>query len=422
MGYKLISRYGDMLPIMSRIAKEGEDVSIYLPKDLESMYSGILPVVHTHTELDIQAGDVIIFDMVGAGKAADILKEKGYEVIGAGTFNDALELDRFIGEEFMNVAGVEVPNSYRFWELHEAWEFISQNPFRYVFKPLGNKDTSLTYVSSSQTDMLRMLSYLVESCDGSYFQLQQYVEGIEMSTEAWFNGEKFVLPVNSTMEEKRFMNGGVGPNTGCMGNVVWAWNDEISEYLLDTMFRKLEPKLAEENYLGPLDINAIWTPDGPHGLEFTARFGYDAFQALSLLINVPLSEFFQTLSGIERLDIQQDKYAMSVRVSIPPYPNDGEVPELPIAIPTDIEDNVFLSDVKSAGITDDYSHYTAAGNDGYLLCIAEMGSSLATIREKCLIMVESCQIPHAQYRTDIGNRVKMEKMEIMRYLRRLVSA
>lgn len=398
---------------------EGADVMAYVPPSVGKMYCGLLEIVHDHTQLRIDPHEsVVISDMVGAGEACDILKEKGVYVIGGGRLNDQLELDRDFGTDFMRKHGILVSETTVFTNFADARKFIEETGKRYVFKPNGNLETDLTYVSTSAENLLGMLDYLESRVpEGCEFELQEFIDGIEMSTEAWFNGEKFLQPINSTMEEKKFMVGNVGPNTGCMGNVVWSWEPEISDYLYRTLFKPMEEELQEAKYLGPLDINAIWTPEGPYGLEFTSRFGYDAIQAYSLLLEVPLKDFFEHLRGFNSMPVSQNKIAMAVRVSLPPFPNEGEVPEVPILNYKEFGDNIFLSDVY---FDEDTNELKCAGEDGYVMCVAHAGRSLDSIREKIYHIIEEIEIPGKQYRVDIGGRVPIERKEVTRYIKHLI--
>jgi phosphoribosylamine--glycine ligase len=415
LAYKLISKNGDLLSLMRRISLEGNKVTCYLPGD-NKMYEGILPIVHDTTQLEIEPGDTVIFDMVGAGKTAEILKDKNYTVVGGGVLNDKLELDRGFGEEFMLKHGLSCPPTDVFTDFQEAKALVEKTGKRYVFKPNGNLETDLTYVSSSAENLLAMLDYLESKVpEGTEFELQEFVDGIEMSTEAWFNGERFLAPVNSTFEEKKFMAGGVGPNTGCMGNVVWAWDDEISEYLLDTLFRPMEDSLASAGYLGPLDINAIWNPEGVYCLEFTARFGYDAIQASSRLIDGGLGETLSNLYASDRLPMRQGELAVAVRVSIPPFPNEGSVPEIPIKIDKRFLDHVYLSDVY---LKDGKLH--CAGQDGYVLAVCDNGRNLPTILSKIAYIIEEIEIPGKQYRVDIGSRYPTDIKIINAFIRNMM--
>jgi phosphoribosylamine-glycine ligase len=102
----------------------------------------------------------------------------------------------------------------------------------FVFKPNGGQeqDTATTYVSKSSDDMLRYLDKLGTITKGVEFILQEVVNGTEVSVEGWFNGEDFYF-INGTLEEKKFMEGNKGPNTGCAGNLVWVF-DQVNKPLI----------------------------------------------------------------------------------------------------------------------------------------------------------------------------------------------
>lgn len=419
LDFRLLSKNGDFLSILYRMKKQGGNVKVYLPPSVDKMYQGILDIVHDHTQLEIDKQDtVVIADMVGAGEACDILKDKGVYVIGGGRLNDKLELDRDFGEAFMRKHGIDTPPTEVFTDFEGAKKLIESTGKRYVFKPNGNLETDLTYVSTSAENMLGMMDYLESKCPNNVeFELQEFHDGIEMSTEAWFNGNNFLQPINSTMEEKRFMPGDIGPNTGCMGNVVWVWDEEISQFLYEYLFEPMEETLREARYMGPLDINAIWTPDGPFGLEFTARFGYDAIQAYSRLINIPLTDFFEGFRYMSKMPVDADRQALAIRLSLPPFPNEGEVPEVPIMNYRSHMDNVYLSDVyldKEEGLL------KCAGEDGYVMCVAVDGKSLSTLQRKAYSIIEEIEIPGKQYRNDIGDRVAADRKEVTRYIKSLI--
>lgn len=421
MGFKLISKNGDFLPLLARIEQEDEDVLFYVSEDSD-IYTGILPQVDNTVDLDIQGDDTVIFDMVGAGKTAETLKSKNYHVVGGGILNDNLELDRYFGNDFMREHGIQIPPTYEFPDLNEVEVFLQKNPdTRFVFKPNGNLETDLTIVPDSAEGLLASMPYLrdriPESQDVSY-TLQEFVKGVEMSTEAWFNGTKFLQPINSTMEEKKLMTGNIGPNTGCAGNVVWSWDRQTSEFLYEYIFKDLENTLREHNYVGPLDINGIWNENGIHGLEWTARFGYDAIQAYSRLFNKPLGKFLKNIRTESEMPVDEG-FALSVRVSIPPYPTEAEVPRVPVIIPDDVReqygDHIYLSDVcyKNSPVL------TCAGTDGYILSVASHGRGILPLQREVYTIVDTIEIPSKQYRVDIGDRVMRERQYIMTILKKL---
>jgi phosphoribosylamine-glycine ligase len=403
----LVSKNGDFLSLLHRMSKAGHDVKAYVEGNTK-MYDGMINKVHDINELDMKEGDLVLFDMVGGGKGADILKKKRVNVVGGGELNDKLELDREFGMRFMSKYSCTPPPSIFTDSIEEAKAVVQESGKRYVFKPNGNLTTDLTYVSYDAEDMLGMLDYFEDKVPPDCkFVLQEFVEGVEMSTEMWFNGEHFLHPANSTFEEKKFMSGDLGPNTGCAGNVVWFWDYERSDIIYRAMFMGMEEELREARYVGPIDINAIWTDRGPRGLEYTARFGYDAIQCLSRLIEMDLGEFLYFLPKLEEIPVRGEELAMSVRVSIPPYPNDGEVPEIPINVDGVKADNLYLSDVYKK----DGKLY-CAGVDGYVCTVAHHGKRLSRVSSFIYDALDTLRIPGMQYRDDIGERYSKNRAKV----------
>ncbi len=86
MRFRLISKYGDGLTLLSRIKDEGNDVDYWT--NGYPCKSTLPKVVNPTVGLD--KNTVIIFDTNGYGAVADKLKKEGYKVYGAGGINDAL--------------------------------------------------------------------------------------------------------------------------------------------------------------------------------------------------------------------------------------------------------------------------------------------------------------------------------------------
>lgn len=411
---------------MHRIAQEEKGCLTYVAEhECEKIGDNIVLKVKTPIELDFKQDDVVIFDANGAGSEADTLKEKGYTVIGAGGLNDRLELDRDFGLIFMENHGIPVPPSFTFEDIDACIEFIRKNPDRYVFKPHGNPSLALTYVATSAENMLGMLPYLKRETDkkseghGTSFVLQKVVEGVEMSTEAWFNGKNFILPLNSTMEEKKFMDGGRGPNTGCMGSVLWNWSQEISIKLYEMLFKDMEADLAEAGYLGPLDINAIWTPKGPFALEFTPRFGFDAIQGFLRTLDVSPAAFLRGLRGSSSVPAREGQLAMAVAVSTPPYPTETEeIPKVPVRgiSPLELADTVYQYDMM---FDPDINMYTTAGAYNWVCSVTDNDTDFNKLRRRIYKKVSEIEVADKQYREDIGDRFLRDLSRVKSIIDRL---
>ena len=74
------------------------------------------------------------------------------------------------------------------------------------------------------------------------FQLQRRVTGVEVAVGAFFNGSRFVTPVNINFEHKKLFPGNLGPSTGEMGTTMF-WTEPNRLYL--QTLEKMETVLAE---------------------------------------------------------------------------------------------------------------------------------------------------------------------------------
>src|SRR5439155_4770184 len=104
--------------------------------------------------------------------------------------------------------------------------YIRENPGAYVIKPSGQAQNykGLLFVGMEDdgSDVVRMLETYkrVWSSKIKVFQLQKKVAGVEVGVGAFFNGKRFITPVNINFEHKKLFPGEVGPSTGEMGTVM----------------------------------------------------------------------------------------------------------------------------------------------------------------------------------------------------------
>lgn len=401
MKFVMVSREGDGCEILNRILQEGNEVELFITeKDDRKSWDGILPKVET---LPLDKDAVYIFDSSGNGKIADNLIHKGYHVVGGSSTADDLEFDRGKAIDLMHDVGMEIPETHTFDKFDEVREFLREHSDHlYVLKPSG-KDLPchLSYVPQEEEDISDTIRYVnwVEKAYGKdikEIEVQYFEEGIAVSTEGWFNGFHFIYPFNHTIENKKFLNGNLGPSTGCSGNIVWPC--EVDEFVKDV--RKLESYL-QGRYIGPVDWNSILTKSGERkGLEFTIRHGYDAICALLKLMKSEVGKFYADLARNQfegEMELAEE-FAAAIRVTIPPYPNDGAkvVSGTPISGFNDMSDYYFYE------IAWYDSGLVHEGSAGVLLCTLGKGSATNSITD-AEKLAEKLIIPNKQYRTDLSH-------------------
>lgn len=389
-----------------RLLKEGHRVDYYLSQpDYQNVLRGIVPKPFVRQKgqkgyPDYGKYDLSLFDLTGRERQAEFSASL-CPTIGDGSFNCAAEDDRNYGIEIMEQCGVPVPPYEKFTDVQTAKTFIGKSGKRYVYKPDGgqDQDTDTTYVSSDADDMSNYLDKVFAKTKGAPFILQEFIQGTEVSVEGWFNGEEFYL-LNCTIEEKKFMNGGKGPNTGCSGNLIFTFGNTEPKVYRDGL-AKMKPFLKSIGYTGMIDLNTIATPHGLYGLEWTPRFGYDASAALLQIYSGNFGEaIYRIATGQIPESSWRAEFCAGVRLSIPPYPSEirGKHPAGITVSGIDEEDydKTFMYDLELQK-----NELVTAGHSGLIAVPMGTGNSIAEAFDEVDNRIKRIKMPQMQYRTDI---------------------
>lgn len=411
----MLSKEGDGLGIAQRLQTEGNDVRLYIESPKFPLAGvGLLKRVGSWRP-HIAWSDFVVCDMVGFGKYEDTFRKLGKPVISCNRFADMLELDRRKGMELFEKVGMQIPETHALKgptdvlvdALISTWESPG-----FVIKPSGNEATAKTYVCRDPETFEWALSTIPADTP---LIVQKLITGVEVSTEGWFNGRDWIRPFNHTFEEKRFLEGNLGPNTGCMGNVVVACGEDK---LVKETVMKLTPFLSKVGYRGPVDINSIVNEGGAYVLEATMRFGYDAIEALMEGLMEPVVDLlFETALGAKKeMKLSSDRL-IAVRVSVPPWPHAPtkatQAGRPLIGVNEDSLRHLYLTDIYKQG--DDYLF---AAGDGVVYKATARGRSLQEARTRVYRTVQNVKILDMQYREDIGSRfvADWEKLKELGYV------
>jgi phosphoribosylamine--glycine ligase len=405
-----------------KLLSEGHKVDYFLSKpDYADILGGLIPkpkLLKLDHRISSAEGagypsyekyDLSVFDLTGRKKQADYSVEKT-PTIGDGSMHCMLEDDRMIGVKIMEECGIKVPPYEEFTDTATAKALVKKTGKRYVFKPNGgqDQDAATTYVATSAEDMLEYIDKVYEMSKGAPFILQEFIPGVEVSTEGWFNGTDFYL-LNCTIEDKKFMNDNKGPNTGCAGNIVFTINQKNKIY--EAGLLKAKEFLSLTGFKGMIDLNTIVTETDIWGLEWTPRFGYDASATLVAMYANDYGKLLHATAAGEVPDQGwKAEFGVSARLTIPPYPTEIKLPKIkntPIK-GLDCEDmeallECFLYDVYSPPVSKvGNKSLLCAGHNGFLMAPICVGNDLPKAFESLMAKIDSYDIPDVQYRTDIG--------------------
>lgn len=397
-----------------RLSREGHQVKAYIKlKDDIDVYEGFVEKVSDWKPF-VDESDIIIFDDVEFGEAAEKLRKRGKLVIGGSVYTDKLEMDREFGQMEMKKYGINILPQMQFSSYDEAIEFIKANPDRYVFKPSGNTPSagkSLLFLGQEE-DGKDILELLTQNKDiwqkkAPIFQLQKHISGVEIAVGAFFNGKNFIYPININFEHKRLFPGDLGPFTGEMGTLMF-WSRPNT--LFRSTLEKMGPALAESGYVGYVDINCIVNGRGIYPLEWTCRFGYPTIHIQQEGIAMSAAEWLLKLARGEDFELKIKKgFQIGVRILVPSAlvrteQNSRLVEfyrDLPILFkkPNPNWEGAHLEDVKlENGVL------RIAGTSGYLLVITGSGNTVEEARRQVYTRVKNVMVHDMFYRTDIGLR------------------
>ncbi|WP_178915987.1 phosphoribosylamine--glycine ligase [Natronomonas gomsonensis] len=398
-----------------QVSREGHDVKYYIEAESDKeIADGFVPKTDDW-EAELEWADVIVFDdiwvgsEVGTGKLAEDLREDGHAVVGGTPNTDRLEEDRGYAMEVLEDHDVTTLDHREFSDFGAAIDYVNENPAPYVIKPLGEVQNvkRLVYVGreddgSDVVDVLRAY----EKAWGHRmkgFQLQRRVEGVEVAVCGFFNGNEFVEPINFNFEHKKLFPGNIGPSTGEMGtSMFWADPNDLFERTLG----KLADFLAEEGYVGSIDLNCIVNDNGVYPLEFTPRFGYPTITLQEESFESPTGQFFYDLARGEDPNLQVHQgYQVAVRVVLPPFPFDDEKTydensrNAAVVFDTDSREGIHIEDAKNVD-----GQWRAAGESGMPLVVTGKGETMGAAREQAYGRIDDIVIPNLYYRDDIGER------------------
>ena len=398
-----------------QVSREGHDVRYYIEADSDQeIADGFVPKTDDWRG-DLDWADVVIFDDIwvgsdiGTGEIARDLRAEGHAVVGGTPNTDTLEEDRGYAMEVLEDSGVNTIEHHVFEDFDAGIQHVRENPAPYVIKPLGEVQNvkRLLYVGNEDdgSDVVDVLNAYKKAWGHRMkgFQLQRKVEGVEIAVCGFFNGESFVEPINFNFEHKKLFPGNIGPSTGEMGtSMFWAGRNELFAETLG----KVEGWLADEGYVGSIDINCIVNETGIYPLEFTPRFGYPTITLQEESFESETGQFFLDLANGRDPDLEVHRgYQIAVRVVLPPFPFDDEETydensrNAAVVFGSDSREGIHIEDAKRID-----GQWRVAGESGMPLVVTGKGETMQSARGQAYKRIDDIVIPNLYYRDDIGER------------------
>jgi phosphoribosylamine--glycine ligase len=244
---------------------------------------------------------------------------------------------------------------------------------------------------------------------GSRVVIEELLTGEEASFIVMVDG-KNILPLATSQDHKRLLDGDQGPNTGGMGAYSPApcVTPDIHARALREVIRPTVEGMAKDGipYTGFLYAGLMIAPDGSiKTLEFNCRMGDPETQPIMLRLKsdfVALAE--HAVNGtLDKVEAEWDRRtALGVVLASANYPDNPKLGDEITGLPKDLVD----AQVFHAGtiLQDGLKDGKVLTSGGRVLCVTALGETVKFAQQQAYKIVNEIQFNGAQYRTDIGFR------------------
>ena len=248
---------------------------------------------------------------------------------------------------------------------------------------------------------------------GSRVVIEEFLTGPEVSVLSFTDG-KTVVPMISSMDHKRALDGDKGLNTGGMGTIAPNpyYTPEVAKVCMETIFRPTVEAMAAEGcpFKGCLYFGLMLTPDGPKVIEYNCRFGDPETQVVLPLLESDLLAVMQAVTNGTLADCEvkfSDKSAACVILASGGYPEAYEKGKAIAGLASGQPENGGAV-VYHAG-TKQELHGALVTAGGRVLGVTALAPSLKEAIDAAYIAAENITFEGAHMRRDIGARALAAK-------------
>lgn len=336
----------------------------------------------------------------------DLLQAEGIPCFGPNKDAAIIEGSKAFSKDLMKKYGIPTAEYETFTDMEEALSYLDTCKIPVVVKAdglaLGKGVIIAETLNQAKQAVKDMMEDKVFGDSGSVVVIEEFLTGPEVSVLSFTDG-KTLVPMVSSMDHKRALDGDKGLNTGGMGTVAPNpyYTEEIAARCEEEIFLPTMIAMNREcrSFSGCLYFGLMLTEDGPKVIEYNCRFGDPETQVVLPLLDSDLFDIMVHVSEgtLDEADVNfADDAACCVVMASSGYPKSYEK-GYEIKIADDVTD-VYVAGAK---LSEDGRLLT---NGGRVLGVTERGQTIKEAIEKAYRSVEKVSFENAYYRNDIGQK------------------
>lgn len=339
----------------------------------------------------------------------DAFQKAGLKIFGPTQAAAQLESSKDFSKAFMIRHNIPTAAYATFSDIKPAHDYIDQQGAPIVIKADGlaaGKGVVVAMTNQEAHDAVDMMLGDNKFGDaGARVVIEEFLTGEEASFMVMVDGTN-ILPLATSQDHKRLLDGDEGPNTGGMGAYSPApvVTPEIHARAMREIIRPTVEGMAKDGipYTGFLYAGLMISPEGEiKTLEFNCRMGDPETQPIFMRLKSDLLTLLQqAVNGeLNKAEANWDRrFALGVVMASANYPASPKLGDEITGLTTDLEDGyVFHAGTKLV----DGKVVTSGGR---VLCVTALGETVKFAQQQAYRMIEDIEFKGAQYRQDIGYR------------------
>lgn len=382
-----------------------------------------LPITSFPELIEFAKKEQIALTIVGpeiplAAGIVDEFQAAGLKIFGPTQQAAQLETSKTFAKNFMMRHHIPTAAYCSFNQPDLAHAYIDQHGAPLVIKADGlaaGKGVIIARTSDQAHAAVNTL--LVENhlgAAGNEIIIEEYIEGTEVSFIVVTDGIH-ILPLATSQDHKRLLDGNLGPNTGGMGAyspapfVPPSLHAQIMRNIIDPVISGMKEEGI--TYTGFLYAGLMITPENQAKvLEFNCRLGDPEAQPILLRLRSDLLSLIEhAVNGtLDTADIEWDRRtALGIVMAAAGYPENPRkndvisgLKELITAQEHTDDFHIFQAGTAFGGQGGD--ELVTAG--GRVLCVTALGENIKLAQQSAYKLIEKIHFDGCQIRHDIGNQ------------------
>lgn len=340
--------------------------------------------------------------------AVDELEKAGIPSFGPTKSAAIIESSKVFSKNLMKKYSIPTARYEVFDSPEKAKEYLEKSDYPIVIKADGlalGKGVIIAEDKKQAFDAVdSVMNDKVFGESGNSIVIEEFLEGPEVSVLSFTDG-KTVVPMVSSMDHKRALDGDKGSNTGGMGTVAPNpyYTADVAKECMEKIFLPTVSAMNKEGrtFKGCLYFGLMITKNGPKVIEYNCRFGDPETQVVLPLLKSDLLDIMMAVqsSTLSEVSVEfSDECACCVVKASSGYPKKYEK-GYEITVSADFPQDAILY---FAGAKNEGGKLLT--NGGRVLGVTAVADTLEGAVKKAYSAADKVKFDNEYMRTDIGKR------------------